>query len=94
MAELVLVRPVHFQPGRQDEAVAWARQTEPIRREYGLLHQWVIRGMVDQSDCQLIQVWQSEEAYRRWKESDDRKRLVEERSRYAGHDPTKQYRVL
>jgi quinol monooxygenase YgiN len=90
----MIVRPVHFQPGRQNEAVAWARQTEPIRREYGMLHQWVIRGAVDQWDCQLIQVWESEEAYQCWRASDDRKRLVHERARFVSNDPTKHYRAL
>lgn len=94
MAELVIIRPVHFNPGRQDEAVAWARETEPIRRRYGMLHQWVLKGVVDQWDCQMIQVWQSEEAYQHWRQSEDRARLVEERSRLAAHDPTKHYRVL
>ena len=94
MAELVIVRPVHFHPGRHEEAVAWARETEPVRRQYGLLHQWVLRGIVDSSDCQMIQVWESEEAYQRWRQSDDRVRLVKERTRFVSNDPTKRYRVL
>jgi heme-degrading monooxygenase HmoA len=92
--ELVIVRPVHFHPGRQEEAVAWARETEEIRRRYGMRHQWVLRGVVDAMDCQMIQVWESEEAYQRWRQSDDRKRLVHERARFASNDPTKHYRAL
>lgn len=94
MAEWVIVRPVHFTPGREAEAIAWARETEPIRRRYGMVHQWILRGVVDQWDCRMIQVWQSEEAYQSWHRSDERARLVHERVRFAGNDPTRTYRVL
>ena len=93
-AQLVIIRPVHFHPGRQEEAIAWARETEPIRRQYGMLYQWVLRGVVDQWDCQFVQVWESEEAYQRWRRSDDRARLVQERTQFVSNDPTKHYRVL
>ena len=94
VTELVIVRPVHFHPGREEEALTWARETEDIRRQYGMRHQWVLRGIVDSMDCQMIQVWESEDAYQRWRQSDDRKRLVRERTRFASNDPTKHYRAL
>lgn len=94
MAELVIVRPVHFTPGREPEAIAWAQETEPVRRRHGMKHQWILRGTVDQWDCLMIQVWQSEEAYQHWRRSEERARLVQERLQFAGNDATKTYRVL
>lgn len=94
MAQLVVVRPVHFLPGREAETVAWAKETEKIRRQWGMTQMYTLKGLVDRSSYLLIQVWESREAYMRWKASPERRNLAAEAQRYVLYDPSDLYEVL
>ena len=94
MTQLMIIRPVHFLPGKEEEAVRWAKQTEQIRRQWGLVWQANLRSTVDHGQYLLVQLWESKEAYARWKASPDRAALLAESNRMVLHDPTQTYEVL
>ena len=47
MPEVAIIRRVFLLPGREDEAVRWLEETEPVRRNAGQLRQYVVRGQID-----------------------------------------------
>ena len=94
MARLVIIRPIHPLPGRQEEALKWLVDTEPVRRQAGQISQLVMRNIVDRRNLEFVQSWESREAYDRWRESAERSRLSSERQHYLTHDPTHLYEVI
>ncbi|MGQ9674988.1 MAG: antibiotic biosynthesis monooxygenase family protein [Chloroflexota bacterium] len=94
MPQVMLMRPVRFLPGKVKEGIEWTRAVEPIRRHWGMRSQTVARGIVDTSSYLLIQVWESQEAYNRWKASEDRARLVVESRRFCVYDPSVPYEII
>jgi heme-degrading monooxygenase HmoA len=94
MSQLVIIRPVHFIPGQQEAVLKWSKDTEHIRRAWGMIWQSTMRGTVDHNEYLLIQMWESKEAYARWKASPDRAELLAESSRMVLHDLTRTYEVL
>ena len=93
MAQLMIIRPVRFLPGKEEEAIRWAKQTEEIRRKWGMLLQYNLRNTIDRGQYLLVQLWESKEAYARWKASPDRVGLLAESNRMVLHDPTQTYEV-
>ena len=94
MAQLVIIRPVHFLPGKREEVIRWSKETEAARRPWGLSLQMNLQSTVDHNQYLLIQVWESKEAYARWKASPDRAKLLAESANMVLHDPTQTYEVL
>lgn len=90
----VLIRQIHPLPGREAEAIAWYKDTEPFRRHAGQIIQLLLHGIVDRAEYQLIQEWTSLAAYEAWKHSPDRERLLSERARLMIHEPAKLYDTL
>ena len=93
MARLVIIRPIHPLPGRLAEAIRWLEETEPIRVANGQLQQYVLRGVVDNGDYQLMQVWSDHAAYQRWRLTPERARLAHDRQLYLAHDPARLYEI-
>ena len=93
MAQLVIVRTLHFLPGREAAALQWLRETEPIRQQAGQITQYVWRSLVDPGEYQFVQIWQSRDAYERWRKSPERAHLADERTRYMTHGPTTFYEL-
>lgn len=94
MAQVTVVRPVHFLPGREAEGIAWAKETESIRRRWGMQQQLVLKGTVDRSAYLLIQIWESAEAYQAWRQSAERAQLARQGQRFVLYDPSDVYDVL
>jgi heme-degrading monooxygenase HmoA len=94
MPQIVIIRPVHLLPGKEEEGIRWAKETEDIRRRWGMLWQANLRSCVDPSLRILIQHWESREAYDRWKASEDRAKLMAEAGRVVLSDRTTIYEVL
>ncbi len=94
MAQLVIIRPLHFLPGREQDVLRWAKKTEDIRRRAGMVWQASLRNTVDRDQYVLVQVWESKEAYARWKTSPDRARLARESSKFVFHDPTQTFETM
>lgn len=94
MPQILLARPVRFLPGKAKEGIEWTKSVEPVRRRWGMESQIVARGIVDPSAYLFIQVWESQEAYTRWKASEDRAKLVVEARRFCVYDPTVPYEVV
>jgi heme-degrading monooxygenase HmoA len=93
VARLLIIRPIHPLPGRVAEAMRWLEETEPIREANGQLQQYVLRGIVDNADYQLVQVWSDHASYQRWRATPDRARLAYDRQLYLTHDPAKLYEI-
>jgi heme-degrading monooxygenase HmoA len=94
MAEVAIIRRVLLLPGREEQAVRWFEETEPLRRNAGQLRQYVVRGQIDPQEYQWVQFWASYEAYHRWRASPERLGLAEQRGRFLTHEPTTFYDVL
>ena len=94
MPNLMIIRPIHPLPGRQQEALRWLANTEPIRRQAGQISQFVLRNLVDPSDFEFVQIWTDRQAYDRWRDTPERTRLAAERQRYLTHDPSRLYDVI
>ena len=90
----VLIRQIHPLPGREAEAIAWYKDTEPFRRRAGQINQTLLHGLIDHAEYELIQEWTSQAAYEVWKHSPDRERLLSERARLMIHEPAKLYEKL
>ncbi len=90
----VLIRQIYPLPGREAEAIAWYKDTEPLRRRAGQRFQTLLHGVVDRAEYRLIQEWSSQDAYEAWKRSPDRERLQTERSRLMIHEPATLYETL
>ncbi|HLG50557.1 MAG TPA: antibiotic biosynthesis monooxygenase family protein [Chloroflexota bacterium] len=87
----VLIRQIRPLPGREEEAIAWYKATEPYRRQAGQTAQTLLRSVVDPTEYQLIQRWSSQAAYERWRQSPERERLSAERARLMTAEPAKWY---
>ena len=94
MPQLLIIRPVHYLPGKREQAMQWARETEPVRRRWGMLSQVLVQGIADRNEHLFVQIWESPEAYNKWKASPDRARLVKESQRLVAYDPTRLYEVI
>ncbi|MBI4507817.1 MAG: antibiotic biosynthesis monooxygenase [Chloroflexi bacterium] len=94
MAAVAVVRPVHFLPGREAEAIAWAKETESIRQRWGMQQQLILKGAVDRSAYMLVQVWESMDAYQAWRRSPERARLSREGQRFVLYDPSDLYDLM
>jgi heme-degrading monooxygenase HmoA len=94
VSEVAVVRPVHFLPGREAEGIAWAKQTEHIRRSWGMRQQLILKGAVDRSAYLLVQVWESREAYQAWRRSPERADLSRQGQRFVLYDPSDLYDVM
>lgn len=94
MSEVAVVRPVHFLPGREPDGVAWAKETEKVRRQWGLRQQFILKGSIDRSAYMLVQFWESIEAYKTWRKSPERAQLAREGQRFVLYDPSDLYDVM
>ncbi len=92
--QLLIIRPVHYLPGKKEPAINWAKQTEQTRRACGMVSQMLVQGIPDRGEYLFIQVWESRESYEKWKSSSERAQLVSERQRLVAHDVSKLYEVI
>jgi len=93
VARLLIIRPINPLPGRRAEAIRWLKETEPIRQAAGQLQQYVLQGVVDSADFQLVQVWADHASYQRWRATPERARLAYDRQLYLTHDPARLYEI-
>lgn len=94
MPQILILRRIHLLPGREEAAIRWLKETEAIRARAGQIAQYVVRNLLDPDEYLFFQVWQSRDAYERWRESPERERLAQERQRYLTTEPTRFYEVL
>ncbi|MCL5263674.1 MAG: antibiotic biosynthesis monooxygenase [Chloroflexi bacterium] len=94
MAKLMILRKIIPQPGRIPEAIKWMKEKEKDRQKHGQITQLLARSSTDPSEYLFIQVWESKDAYERWKNSDDRAALAKERQLLLAHDPVLFYEML
>jgi quinol monooxygenase YgiN len=94
MAELVLVRPVHFPPGRAEPGLAWLREAMAARERAGMLRHAIMRSKTDRHDYLAVMVWPDRATYEAWHASPDRERLFADQPHYLVREPTRRYELL
>jgi len=91
---LMIIRPIHLLPGREQEAIRWLRETEALRRQAGQISQMILHNVVDSNDYEFVQIWESRAAYEEWRNTTTRAGLADERARYLTHSPTRLYDIV
>lgn len=91
MAELVLLRPVHFPPGREEIGLEWLRRAMAARRAAGMSHHAIMRSRTDPHDYLSLMVWPDGETYDAWHRSAERARLFADQPHYLVREPTRRY---
>ena len=71
----MLVRPVHFPPGREDAGLVWLRDAMAARERAGMLRHAIMRGRTERGDYVALMVWPDEATYDAWHHSLERQRL-------------------
>jgi hypothetical protein len=94
VSELLMIRPVRFLPGKASEGLEWSRSIEPIRRRFGLKSQFMAKGIIDPTQYVLVQTWECQEAYERYKASAERAELVIQARRLYVFDPSALYEIV
>jgi quinol monooxygenase YgiN len=94
MGHLVLVRPIHFPPGREEAGLAWMDEAMAYRSRAGMLRHAIMRSRTDPRDYVALMVWPDEATYAAWNRSEDRKRLFAEGPHYVAREPTRRYELL
>jgi heme-degrading monooxygenase HmoA len=94
VAELVLLRPVHFPPGREDIGLDWLRQAMAARRAAGMTYHAIVRSRTDPHDFLSVMVWPDQESYEAWHRSPERARLFEDQPHYLVREATRRYTVV
>ncbi len=94
MGRVALVQTVHLLPGKADEAIAWLREGEEIRKKWGLAQQLIMRKPYDPSVYMVVQVWDSEDAYKKWKTSEERAKGLEQGRRLRVREPSVIYELV
>lgn len=94
MSHLVLVRPVHFPPGREEAGLAWLREAMAARERAGLIRHAIMRSRTDPRDYVALMVWPDEATYQAWNSSEERKRLFADAPHYLAREPTRRYELL
>lgn len=94
MAGYMVIRTVEMDQERAQQAAAWLKQTEELRRQHGMRLQLLAQKVIDPRTYLLVQVWESEAVYRAWQRSETRSRLVQEAPRDYRHASTFFYQVL
>ncbi len=94
MAKLMIVRKIIPQPGRVPEAIRWMKEKEAQRKQRGQISQVLSRSMTDPNEYLFIQIWESKEAYEKWRNSEERAALAKERQALLAHEPILFYEVL
>ncbi|MDO8673487.1 MAG: antibiotic biosynthesis monooxygenase [Dehalococcoidia bacterium] len=94
MGRLALVQTVHLLPGKADEAIQWFREGEVVRKLWGMSDQIIMRKSYDPSVYLVVQIWESMDAYTRWKNSKERGRSLEEGRKFRVREPSVVYEVV
>jgi quinol monooxygenase YgiN len=94
VAELVLVRPVHFPPGREEVGLAWLRDAMAARARAGMLDHKIMRSRTDRADYLAVMVWPDQTTYEAWHTSPERHRLFADQPHYMVREPTRRYTRL
>src|SRR5262245_11924525 len=94
MAELVLVRPVHFPPGRAEVGLAWLREAMAARERAGMLRHAIMRSRTDRHDYLAVMIWPDQTTYQAGHASEDRERLFGDQPHYLVREPTRRYELL
>lgn len=94
VASLVLVRPVHFPPGREQIGLAWLREAMQARERAGMLNHAIMRSRGDRADYLAVMVWPDQVTYESWHQSPERQRLFADQPHYLVREPTRRYTLL
>ncbi|MCL5291837.1 MAG: hypothetical protein M1548_04810 [Actinobacteria bacterium] len=94
MAGIALVQTVHLLPGKADEAIAWLREGEDVRRPWGLQQQLIMRKSFDPSVTMVVQIWESLDAYNSWKKSQERAESLEAGRKLRVREPSVVYELV
>jgi len=90
----VLIRPVHFPPGREEVGLAWLREAMETRRKAGMEYHAILRSRTDPHEYLALMVWPDPETYASWSGSPERQRLFSDQPHYLVREPTGQYTAL
>ena len=91
---LVLVRPVHFPPGREELGLAWLKEAMAARQRAGMLSHTIVRDRIDRRDYLAVMVWPDEATYQAWNKSPERQKLFADQPHYLVREPTRRYELL
>ena len=91
MADLVLLRPVHFPPGREDIGLEWLSEAMAARRAAGMTYHAIVRSRTDPHDYVALMVWPDQATYEAWHTSPERERLFGDQPHYMVREPTRRY---
>lgn len=92
--QLVLIRPVHFPPGREEIGLAWLRDAMSARARAGMLRHTIMRSRTDRHDFVAIMVWPDRATYQEWNRSPERERLFADQPHHLVREATRRYRLL
>lgn len=91
MPELVLIRPVHFPPGREEIGLEWLRAAMAARRAAGMSYHAIVRSRTDPRDYLALMVWPDQATYDTWHTSPARSRLFADQPHYLVREPTQRF---
>lgn len=94
VAQLVLIRPVHFPPGREEVGLAWLREAMAARERAGMLSHAIVRARSDRHDYLATMVWPDQATYEAWNRSPERQRLFSDQPHYLVREATRRYEVV
>jgi heme-degrading monooxygenase HmoA len=94
VGHLVLVRPVHFPPGREGVGLEWLRGAMVARERAGMLRHAIMRSRTDRHDYLAVMVWPDQDTYQSWHASGERERLFADQPHYLVREPTRRYTLL
>ncbi|TAK26024.1 MAG: hypothetical protein EPO26_01380 [Chloroflexota bacterium] len=88
MSAIVLVRPVHFPPGREDVGLEWLRVAMQARCDAGMTYHAILRSRVDPHDYAAMMIWPDQTTYDRWHVSEERGHFFADQPHYLVREPT------
>src|SRR5947209_7824973 len=94
MGHLVLFRPVHFPPGREEAGLAWLRDAMAARERAGMVRHAIMRSRTERGDYVALMVWPDEATYDGWHHSPERQRLFADQPHYLARESTRRYELL
>lgn len=94
MPRIAVTRTIHSMPGKRQEMMESITHGDEVRRKWGMVDSYVMEKVIDPQIIFVIQVWESEEHYERWRQCPERARILSVASGLRVREPGLRYRVL
>ncbi len=94
MPKIAVTRTIHALPGKRQEMVENLERDDEVRRKWGMVDSFVLEKVIDPLIIFVMQIWQSEEHYERWRQSAERNKLLGSGRGFRVREPGLRYRVL